>query len=284
MYLTILIAIIVLPISFYELINYPHNIVRFVLISIISIIWIISNFKKKLSLPSKSITILLSLIISETIGKEVIHFEAPNAKLVPQQMTTFINWYNSTTPDLDLVLKAGIAHLWFLTIHPFENGNSRIAYALTDKLLAKADNSDLRFYSLSAQLELNKKDYYQILGNTQTVGKTVKENPLYITDWLSWFLDSLLKSLSLAENNLESVLEKANFWQKHQNTNFNTRQQFMIKKFFNDFHGKLNTSKWAEMVKTSHDSALRDIKDLVKKGVLEKEKAGGRSTNYSLIL
>ena len=111
MYLTILIAIIVLPISFYELINYPHNIVRFGLISIISIIWIIINFKKKLSLPSKSITILLSLIISETIGKEVIHFKAPNAKLVPQQMTTFINWYNSTTPDLDLVLKAGIAHL-----------------------------------------------------------------------------------------------------------------------------------------------------------------------------
>jgi Fic family protein len=214
-------------------------------------------------------------VVSGALGREVVHFQAPDSSKLPVEMEQFMTWFN-TEADTDEVIKSAIAHLWFVTVHPFDDGNGRITRALTDMLLARSDRSTQRFYSMSAQIRLERKSYYDILEKTQ-------RGDLDITDWLLWFLDCLLKSLKSTESVLHKVLQKANFWQKHAAISLNDRQRTMINKLFDGFEGKLNTSKWAKMTKISTDTALRDIQDLVNKDILKKEEAGGRSTNYELI-
>lgn len=213
-------------------------------------------------------------VVSGTMGKEKVHFQAPESELVEKEMTQFIDWFNKS--KIDLVIKAAIAHLWFVTIHPFEDGNGRITRALTDMLLAQSDKSNQRFYSMSAQIRLERKGYYDILEKTQ------KED-LDITAWISWFLNCLINALKATDAVLIKVLFKANFWQKHIDTAINHRQSKLLNKMMNGFDGKLTSSKWAKIAKCSKDSAVRDINDLIDKGILQKEAAGGRSTNYELI-
>lgn len=211
-------------------------------------------------------------VVSGGFGRECIHFEAPVAKRVPEEMEIFLKWFNQIT-DLDPVVKAAIAHLWFLTIHPFDDGNGRIARAITELQLARSDKNTQRFYSLSNQILTSRKDYYHILEQTQ-------RGDLDITDWIIWFLNCLATAIELSEQLLNNVLVKAQFWQKHQHTPLNERQHTMLNKLLGDFKGKLSTSKWAKMCKCSTDTALRDIKDLETKGILSKEQGGGRSTRY----
>jgi len=213
-------------------------------------------------------------VVSGAMGKEKVHFQAPDSDLVEKEMTRFLNWFNNS--KIDFVIKAAIAHLWFVTIHPFEDGNGRITRALTDMLLAQADKSNQRFYSMSAQIRLERKQYYEILEKTQ------KEN-LDITDWIVWFLNCLINALISTDSILTKVLFKADFWQKHIDTAINDRQRKLLNRLMDGFDGKLTSSKWAKIAKCSKDSAVRDINDLIDKGILQKEAAGGRSTNYELI-
>jgi Fic family protein len=177
---------------------------------------------------------------------------------------------------MELVVKAAVAHLWFVTIHPFEDGNGRITRALTDMLLAQSDKSNQRFYSMSAQIRLERKQYYEMLEKTQ-------KGNLDITDWIVWFLNCLIKALKSTDSVLTRVLFKAEFWQKHLDTPINERQRKLLNKLMDGFDGKLTSSKWAKIAKCSKDSAVRDINDLIDKGILQKEAAGGRSTNYELV-
>ena len=213
-------------------------------------------------------------VVSGAMGKEKVHFQAPDSDLVEKEMTRFIDWFN--TSKIDLVIEAAIAHLWFVTIHPFEDGNGRITRALTDMLLAQSDSSTQRFYSMSAQIGLERKGYYEILEKTQ-------KGNLDITDWIIWFLNCLINALKSTDSVLTRVLFKADFWQKHINTTINDRQRKLLNKLMDGFDGKLTSSKWAKIAKCSKDSAVRDINDLINKGILQKEAAGGRSTNYELI-
>lgn len=213
-------------------------------------------------------------VVSGAMGKEKVHFQALDSELVEKEMTRFIDWYNNG--KVDLVVKAAIAHFWFVTIHPFEDGNGRIARALTDMLLAQSDKSVQRFYSMSAQIRLERKGYYDILEKTQ-------KGDLDITDWIIWFLNCLINALKATDSVLIRVLFKANFWQKHIDTVINDRQKKLLNKLMDGFDGKLTSSKWAKIAKCSKDSAVRDINDLIVKGILQKETAGGRSTNYKLI-
>lgn len=213
-------------------------------------------------------------VVSGAMGKERVHFQAPDAVLVDKEMTQFIGWFNNS--KVDLVIKAAIAHLWFVTIHPFEDGNGRIARALTDMLLAQSDKSNQRFYSMSAQMRIERKQYYKILELTQ-------KGNLDITDWIIWFLNCLITALKRTDSILIRVLFKATFWQKHINTVLNDRQRKLLNRLMDGFEGKLTSSKWAKIAKCSKDSAIRDINDLIEKGILQKEAAGGRSTNYQLI-
>lgn len=213
-------------------------------------------------------------VVSGAIGKEKVHFQAPDSSIVPFEMSRFIDWYNNTD-NLDLVIKAGIAHLWFVTIHPFEDGNGRITRALTEMMLAKSDKSSQRFYSMSAQIRIERKQYYDILEKTQ-------KGTTDITDWIVWFLDCLNNALKSSEQILSKVLNKAEFWKNHASTVMNERQILMINKLLDGFDGKLTSSKWAKISKCSSDTALRDIQDLINKNILQKEQAGGRSTNYEL--
>lgn len=215
-------------------------------------------------------------VVSGGFGRERVHFQAPDAARLETEMPHFITWFN-TEQGLDPVLKAAIAHLWFITIHPFDDGNGRPARAVTDMLLARADGSSQRFYSMSAQIQVQRSGYYAILEKTQKGSSD-------ITDWLIWFLDCLMVALTTTETTLEKVLVKAKFWEKHATTIFNERQILMLNKLLGQFEGKLNSSKWAKMTKCSSDTALRDIQDLMDKGVLNKENSGGRSTNYVLVL
>jgi len=214
-------------------------------------------------------------VVSGALGKEKIHFQAPASDIVKSEMDVFIKWFNGVNHH-DPVLKAGIAHLWFLTIHPFEDGNGRIARALTDLLLSRSDGVVQRYYSLSAQILKERKGYYEILEKTQ-------KGTLDITLWLDWFIDCLLKSLESSSEILSKVIAKARFWNKHAMETFNDRQKVMLNKLMDEFFGKLTTKKWAKITKCSVDTALRDIQDLISKGILRKENAGGRSTNYVLI-
>jgi Fic family protein len=213
-------------------------------------------------------------VVSGAIGKERVHYEAPEAGRLRGEMKRFLEWFEKDN-STDLVLKAGIAHLWFVTIHPFDDGNGRIARAIADMELARSEGTPQRFYSMSAQIRLERKAYYEILEATQKGG-------LEITTWLEWFLDCLGRAFTHAETTLESVLGKARFWEKFTGAGFNKRQREIVNQLLNGFEGKLTSSKWAKIAKCSQDTALRDIEDLVRKGVLKKNGAGGRSTSYSL--
>lgn len=214
-------------------------------------------------------------VVAGPVGKERVHFEAVPAAKIIADMKAFFAWFNAA-PDTDPVLKAGIAHLWFVTIHPFEDGNGRIARAIADMALARSEGSPQRFYSMSAQIRAERKTYYDLLEATQ-------KGDLDIRPWLDWFLECLDRAFDGAEQTLSSVLAKARFWDRHAATPLNDRQRAMINRLLNGFEGKLNTSKWAKIAETSNDTALRDIQDLVEKGVLVRDEGGGRSTSYSLV-
>lgn len=213
-------------------------------------------------------------VVSGAMGKERVHFQAPDAKKIPKEMSVFLKWFNKED-QLDPVLKAGIAHLWFVTVHPFEDGNGRIARAIADMQLARADKAKQRFYSMSAQIRVERNKYYDLLEKTQ-------KGNLDCTEWLEWFINCLKGSVNAADTILASVLTRAEFWKKHSYTPMNERQRKMVNKLLDNFEGKLSSSKWAKMMKCSADTALRDIQDLITKQVLRKEAAGGRSTNYEL--
>lgn len=214
-------------------------------------------------------------VVPGPLGRERVHYEAPKAALLSDEMKAFIDWFNGTQ-DIDPVIKAAIAHLWFVTIHPFEDGNGRIARAIADMALARSENSSQRFYSMSAQIRQERNSYYDILEATQ-------KGDLDITAWLEWFLDCLDRAFDRADTILASVLRKARFWKKHANRKLNDRQRLMIERLLEGFEGKLTSSKWAQLTKSSQDTALRDIDDLIAKGILAKDPAGGRSTSYSLV-
>lgn len=214
-------------------------------------------------------------VVSGAMGKEKVHFQAPDSSILPREMSQFLNWFN-TDNQLDPVIKAAIAHLWFVTIHPFEDGNGRIARALTDMLLARSDKSSQRFYSMSAQISRERKQYYAILERTQ-------KGNLDITNWIKWFLLCLINALKSTEKILNRVLFKADFWNRHAKTVINERQKKLLNKILDGLDGKLTSSKWAKIAKCSRDTAIRDINDLINKDILIKEKEGGRSTNYQLI-
>jgi len=214
-------------------------------------------------------------VVSGVYGRERVHFEAPVATRLPDEMEAFLAWL--ATPDgTDPVLRAAIAHLWFVTIHPFEDGNGRIARAIADLMLARSENSPQRFYSMSAQIRLERDAYYAALEHTQRGG-------LDITDWLSWFLACLDRAISGADAMLEDVLTKARIWDRLRDLPLNERQRMLVNRLLDGFEGKLTSGKWAKIAKVSTDTALRDITELVELGVLRRDEAGGRSTSYSLI-
>lgn len=213
-------------------------------------------------------------VISGAMGKEKVHFQAPASELLADEMKRFLNWFNGEE-TVDPVLKAGITHLWFVTIHPFDDGNGRITRALTDLQLSRADESRQRFYSMSSQIRNERNAYYEILEKTQ-------KGSLNITDWLDWFLQCLNRALANTDTTLAMVIGKARFWEKHASTALNDRQIKVLNKMLDGFEGTLTSSKWAKITKTSQDTAGRDINDLLEKGVLEKEEGGGRSTSYVL--
>ncbi len=213
-------------------------------------------------------------VVSGAMGKEKVHFEAPPSDSVSLEMKKFINWINKESLE-DLVIKSGIAHLWFLTIHPFEDGNGRIARAITDLFLSKSEMTKQRFYSLSAQIRMERKEYYALLEKTQ-------KGSLDITEWLAWFLNCLHNALKSSEKILGKVLFKHSFWKENNSKGINERQKKILNKMLDGFTGKLTSSKWAKINKCSKDTAIRDIQDLIKKNILVQDASGGRSTTYSL--
>jgi Fic family protein len=213
-------------------------------------------------------------VVSGPIGRQRVHYEAPAASRLHSEMRGFLRWFNARD-NTDPVLKAAIAHLWFVTIHPFDDGNGRIARAVTDLMLARSERSAQRFYSMSMQIRQERNDYYKMLETTQKGG-------LDITRWLDWFLGCLGRAFDGAATMLASVLYKARFWEQQAGTSFNERQRAMLNRLLDGFEGKLTSSKWAKIAKCSQDTALRDIDALVASRVLAKDAAGGRSTSYSL--
>ena len=214
-------------------------------------------------------------VISGAMGKEKVHYEAVKPELVKTEMDKFLDWFNNDN-SLDLVLKAAIAHFWFIIIHPFDDGNGRIGRAITDMLLARAEDSGDRFYSMSSQILVERKQYYEVL-------QRVQHSTGDITEWLEWFLHCLKKAMLATEHTTQKILHKAEFWKLHEHTPINERQRLMLNKIFDGFEGKLQTSKWAKITKTSTDTALRDIKDLVDKRILQQTNEGGRNANYELL-
>jgi len=215
-------------------------------------------------------------VVSGALGKEKVHFIAPEALRLKDEMKYFLTWFNSNE-EHDPVLKAALAHLWFVTIHPFDDGNGRMARAIADMQLSRSDHSKQRFYSMSAQIRKERTEYYSILEKTQ-------RGSLDITGWLLWFIECLNRSFTASTENLKGVLNKAKFWEKNQRTLLNERQRMMLNKLMENFNGKLTSSKWAKITKASPDTALRDIHDLIHKGILQKEDGGGRNTHYTLTL
>jgi Fic family protein len=207
--------------------------------------------------------------------REKVHYEAPVASRLDAEMNSFLDWFNSED-DTDPVIRAALAHLWFVTIHPFDDGNGRIARAIADMSLARSEDSPQRFYSMSAQIRLERKEYYDLLEATQ-------KGDLDITPWLEWFLGCLDRAFDGTEKILAKVFQKAEFWKKHAATPLNERQRDMLNRLLDGFEGKLTSSKWAKIEKCSPDTALRDINELVERGILAKDPAGGRSTSYSLV-
>ena len=213
-------------------------------------------------------------VVSGPIGRQKVHFKAPPAAHLDAETGRFLDWLNAASDEPPL-LKAGLGHLWFVTLHPFDDGNGRIARAIGDLLLARADGSPQRFYSLSAQIQRERKAYYDILERTQ-------KRSMDVTEWLAWFLDTLHRTIDQAQHTLNAVLTKARFWQRWATTALNERQVTLLNKLLDGFEGKLTSSKWAAIAKCSADTALRDINDLLTRGVLRKSDAGGRSTSYEL--
>lgn len=213
-------------------------------------------------------------VVSGSIGKEKVHYQAPGSDKIETEMAKFFDWFENEH-DIDLVLKAAIAHLWFVTIHPYDDGNGRISRAITDMVLARSDKSIRRFYSMSAQIRVERKQYYEKLETTQKGNSD-------ITEWVLWFLQCIINAIDSTEETLSKILHKAEFWKLHSTTILNERQQKIINKLLDGFDGKLTSSKWAKINKCSQDTALRDIQDLMKKNILQKEAGGGRSTNYEL--
>ena len=213
-------------------------------------------------------------VVSGAMGKERVHYEAPSSELVRDMMSEFLQWVNSEK-DVDPVLKAAIAHLWFVAIHPFDDGNGRLTRTITDMLLARADGMSHRFYSMSAEILRERKAYYEVLEKTTTCN-------VDITFWLEWFLLTLRDAILRSESTIKRVVKKSMFWQENREVAMNERQVKVVNKLWDGFEGKLTTSKWAKMTKTSQATALRDINDLIEKGILCASNEGGRSMNYLL--
>jgi Fic family protein len=213
-------------------------------------------------------------VVSGAVGHEHVHYEAPKAGLVDEEMSSFLDWFEGDK-KIDPVLRAGLAHLWFVTIHPFEDGNGRIARAIADMALARSEDSPQRFYSMSAQIQKEHKDYYDILERTQKA-------TMDVTPWMEWFLGCLGRALDGAQETLIAVLGKARFWDRIKDVTLNDRQRMVINRLLDGFEGKLTTSKYATLAKCSQDTAYRDILDLIEHRVLVQNPEGGRSTSYSL--
>ena len=214
-------------------------------------------------------------VVSGAVGRERVHYQAPPARRLAREMRAFLRWFNRKDAALDPVLKAAIAHFWFVTVHPFDDGNGRVARAIADMSLARSEGSPQRFYSMSTQIRTERSRYYAILEATQ-------RGDLDISEWLDWFLACLQRAFAGAEQVLATVLRKADFWRKHATTRLNARQRDMLNRLLDGFAGKLTSTKWAKIEKCSADTALRDITDLVDRRILRKDPAGGRSTSYSL--
>jgi len=213
-------------------------------------------------------------VVSGFIGREKIHFEAPGYDRVQGEMAAFLKWFNAER-QTDLVLKSALAHFWFVTIHPFEDGNGRIARAIADMLLARSEKSAQRFYSMSAQIQQERSAYYKVLEKSQ-------KGTLDITVWLEWYLNCLKRAINASDKLLETVLVKDRFWKRHTGEALNERQRKVINRLLDGFEGKLTSSKWARLAKCSQDTAGRDINDLLERRILGREQAGGRSTSYVL--
>ena len=214
-------------------------------------------------------------VVSGAMGNAKVHYQAPGAERIPQEMQVFLSWLNAEN-DIDLVLKAAIAHFWFISIHPFEDGNGRMARAITDMVLARSDKSPQRYYSMSAQIRIERKQYYEALEKAQ-------KGTSDITEWVLWFLSCLGRSIQSAEQTLEHILHKAEFWRIHADVVLNERQHKFVNRLLDGFEGHLTSSKWAKMSRCSQDTALRDIQDLIHKNILQKDSSGGRSTHYMLL-
>jgi Fic family protein len=214
-------------------------------------------------------------VVSSPIGREWVHYEAPDHTLLKKEMAAFIDWFNAP-PEIDPVLKSALAHFWFVTIHPFQDGNGRIARAIADLMLARSEKSAQRFYSMSAQIRHERKEYYEVLEDCQ-------KGTLDITSWLVWFLNCLTNAITASEETLELVLAKARFWKTYAGESFNDRQRNILNRLLDGFSGNLTSSKWAKLTKCSQDTALRDITDLLERRILSREQAGGRSTSYRIL-
>jgi Fic family protein len=215
-------------------------------------------------------------VVPGPIGRQRVHYEAPPAARVPEEMNRFLRWFES--PDgADPLFVAGLAHLWFVTVHPFEDGNGRIARAIADMALARCERSSQRFYSLSGQIRRARADYYMMLEHTQ-------KGTLDVTPWQEWFLSCLRRAIESSQDTLRAVLQQAHFWERFAQQRLNARQVKVLNQLLDGLEGKLATSKWAKLTRSSQDTAYRDIMDLVERGALRKNLAGGRSTSYSLAI
>ncbi|MBS0418644.1 MAG: Fic family protein [Proteobacteria bacterium] len=215
-------------------------------------------------------------VVSGPIGRQKVHYEAPPNARVRKEMERFLSWFEAPG-DTDSLFVAALAHLWFVTIHPFDDGNGRIARAIADMALARSEGSPQRFYSMSAQIRRERNDYYTTLERTQKGG-------LDVTSWQEWFLACLRRAIEGSQDTLSSVLQKARFWERFAQQSLNKRQVKVLNNLLDGFEGKLTTSKWAKLTKSSQDTAYRDITDLVDRGALRKDAGGGRSTSYSLVV
>jgi len=214
-------------------------------------------------------------VVSGPHGREHVHYEAPSAERLPQEMSTFLDWFEEEN-ERDWIVKAGLAHLWFVTIHPFEDGNGRIARAIADMALARSENRPERFYSMSAQIRQERNKYYEILEQTQ-------KGTLDVTPWMEWFFGCLERAIKGAEVTVAAVERRGRFWESIATLKLNERQQYVLGLLLDDFEGNLTTSKWAKLTKCSQDTAARDISDLVDRGVLKRNPGGGRATSYSAV-
>jgi Fic family protein len=214
-------------------------------------------------------------VVSGAVGKEKVHYEAPAAPLLESEMSEFLAWANDSGDKTDAVLRAALAHLWFVTIHPFDDGNGRIARAIADWALARSENSPQRFYSMSAQIRQERNAYYDILERTQ-------KGSLDVTPWMEWFLGCLGRAFDATETTLATIMRKARFWESRAQIAINERQRAVVNRLLDGFEGNLTTVKWGKLEKVSHDTALRDIQELIERGILKRDESGGRSTSYSL--